>query len=230
MLISWYTFKAFISKLETHLIRTGRNRSDGSMLFIWFVPYWWHLNTWLRWCSPDSLRYKITLIPFIMSKNFIPIKLIWKYVIIPVFFKFSVYVYLHLSGFLCYSVGYNILSFFILKVSLSKIWPVGHKLACVLLTCPIILWACPYFLAQLEAPGSTCTSLLQPGNQPFCQKEKWGEWYREAKIWARWIHCFVTTPRISQCTEYICTYTPMEILIPPLSVHYQKFHSTFFLL
>lgn len=163
-----------------------------------------------------------------MSKNFMPIKLIWKYVIIPVFFKFSVYVYLHLFGFLCYSVGYNILPFFILKVSLSKIWPVGHKLACVLLTCPIILWACPYFLAQLEAPGSTCTSLLQPGNQPFCQKEKWEEWYWEAKIWARWIHCFVLSllpESLSVQSIYVLTHRWKYWYL-----HYQSTTKSFILL
>lgn len=195
LLISWCTFKMlhfqtrdsskYWEEIEVMLVCFSLDPICRCMILICPITH----GTWLRWCLPDSLCCNITLIPFIPNKNFMG-ALFWKRVNIPIFFKFSVYAYLHMWVFLRYSVGSNRLSSFILKLNLSKIWPVGHKLACVLLTCSIILWACPYFLAQLEAPGSSRTS---PSSEisHFAKEENWGEWYWEGKIWARCTHCSV---------------------------------------
>lgn len=142
------------------------------------------------------LHCKVTLIVFVISKN-----LMGRYFeTLQIFQSFSNFQFVLFTS-VWFPMLFNVFKYIIIFYFVQDL---GHKLACVLLTCPIILCTCPFFLAQLGALVSSCTSLLQSWNQPFSQEEKWREWCLEGKIWARYTHHFVVPQTLS--VDRVCMY------------------------
>lgn len=108
----------------------------------------------------------------------------------------------------------------------------GHKLPCVLLTCPIIL---EHILIFWDYQGLQSLVLLlssRPGISHLAKKKNEVE-NSIQKPRSGLDALILLCPRLSWWTEYAWTYIPIFIsinrnrLIPPLPVHYYKFHFSF---
>lgn len=109
----------------------------------------------------------------------------------------------------------------------------GHKLPCVLLTCPIIL---EHILVFQDNQGLQSLVLLlssRPGISHLAKKKNEVENSIQKPRSGLDALIILLCPRLSWWTEYAWTYIPIFIsinrnrLIPPLPVHYYKFHFSF---